>query len=116
VWSDPVTLNALHFYVRLGDSLLERDQPDHPVRESVPDILDVLNTEISRSRTGICLPRDPFGSLDLCGSKQAAVELQRSQKRVHQIGEALGGRKIEGVGWIFDRAAVKEYADRKKRK
>jgi hypothetical protein len=117
MWSDLATLRNLKFLVRLGDSLLERDAPDHLVRESVPDVLDLINTEISRSRHENGLLRDPLGSLDLIGSRQAAAELKIGKKRVQQIAEdKLGGRKIDGVGWVFDRAAVAAYATQRSRK
>jgi hypothetical protein len=115
--ADIATWQALRFYLRLGDSVLEQHQPNHPARQSFPDLLDMLNTQIARTRNGTAEIGTVLAELDLIGCVEAGQILNRSARRAAQIADELGGVKVGGRGgYVFHRPTVTAYAERQRKR
>jgi hypothetical protein len=112
VRADVATLRLLRYCVCVTDSVL---RPGDPTRDMLPDVLDWLDAQISRARNDSDDPLPELNPTDLIGSAAAAAILGITQRRVQQIADDLGGRKVNGDGpYVFSRAAVIAHRDARK--
>ena len=51
------------------------------------------------------------GANEMCGSRYAASICGRDVKWAHRNYKALGGVKVDGLGYVFDVEAVRRYAN-----
>lgn len=75
-----MTPETLRWFVELADQLLDRDCPDHPARRGLPDAVDWLDSEISRSRNATAEIRTALAELDLIGSATASAIVNCTQR------------------------------------